>query len=91
MHRVATCAVCFVGILFVGIVQAQAQFSIRAASAEPVEGWQRMQFEGSDRVVWGRANRGRDRHRHWDRFPGNHSRMEVHRCSIHGRRSAENS
>ena len=32
--------------------QAQDQFSIRAASAEPVEGWQRMQVEHSNRVVW---------------------------------------
>src|SRR5438094_10558855 len=32
--------------------QAQDQFSIRAASAEPVEGWQKMQVEHSDRVVW---------------------------------------
>lgn len=29
-----------------------AQLSIRAASAEPVQGWQRMQVENSDRVVW---------------------------------------
>jgi preprotein translocase subunit SecD len=39
-------------ILFGGIVQAQAQFSIRAASPDPVQGWQRMQFENSSRVVW---------------------------------------
>src|SRR2546422_8753055 len=32
--------------------QAQDQFSIRAASAEPVEGWQRMQVEHSNGVVW---------------------------------------
>ena len=30
----------------------QAQLSIHAASAAPVEGWQRMQVEHSDRVVW---------------------------------------
>ena len=33
-------------------MQAQAQFSIRAASAQPVEGWQRMQVEHSPRLVW---------------------------------------
>jgi len=33
-------------------MQAQDQFSIRAASAEPVEGWLRMQVEHSNRVVW---------------------------------------
>src|ERR1051325_10978828 len=32
--------------------QAQAQFSIRAASAQPVEGWQRMQVGDSDQVIW---------------------------------------
>jgi preprotein translocase subunit SecD len=39
-------------ILLASATQAHAQFSIRAASAEPVEGWQRMQIEHSDRVVW---------------------------------------
>jgi preprotein translocase subunit SecD len=33
-------------------MQAQAQFSIRAASTQPVDGWQRMQVEHTDRVVW---------------------------------------
>ncbi len=51
MHRMASWA-CLVVIMFAGIVQAQTQFSIRAASAEPIEGWQRMQVEHSDRVVW---------------------------------------
>jgi preprotein translocase subunit SecD len=30
----------------------QAQLSIHAASAAPVESWQRMQVEHSDRVIW---------------------------------------
>src|SRR4030095_12464209 len=52
MLRTVSRAVCLMIILFAGVVQAQAQFSIRAASADPVEGWQRMQFKDSDRVVW---------------------------------------
>ena len=32
--------------------QAQAQFSIRAASATPVKGWQQMQVEHSNQTVW---------------------------------------
>jgi preprotein translocase subunit SecD len=43
---------CLAAILFASAMQAQAQFSIRAASAEPIEGWQRMQVEHSNRVVW---------------------------------------
>jgi preprotein translocase subunit SecD/SecD/SecF fusion protein len=39
-------------ILFATTIQAQAQFSIRAASAEPVDGWQKMQVEHSDRAIW---------------------------------------
>ena len=39
-------------ILLIGGVEAQAQFSIRAASAEPIEGWQRMQFENGGRAIW---------------------------------------
>ena len=39
-------------LMSASVIDAQAQFSIRAASAEPVEGWQRMQVEHSDRVVW---------------------------------------
>ena len=38
-------AACLVVILFASATQAQAQFSIRAASVEPVDGWQRMQVE----------------------------------------------
>jgi len=52
MHRLASSAACLLLILFAGIVQAQARLSIRAASAQPVEGWQRMLVEHSDRVVW---------------------------------------
>jgi preprotein translocase subunit SecD len=43
---------CFIVLLFAAIPQAQGQFSIRAASAEPVEGWQRMQLEHSERTIW---------------------------------------
>jgi preprotein translocase subunit SecD len=39
-------------ILFASVMQAQAQFSIRAASATPIEGWQRMPVEHMGRVVW---------------------------------------
>ena len=52
MPRMASLITCMVVILSVGIVPAQAQLSIRAASAEPVEGWQRMQVEHSNRVIW---------------------------------------
>jgi preprotein translocase subunit SecD len=52
MRRMVSWTACSIVFLFAGIVQAQAQLSIRAASAEPVEGWQRMQVEHSDRFVW---------------------------------------
>src|SRR5262245_12120856 len=52
MHRIVTWTVCSLVLLFSGIMQAEAQFSIRAASGEPVEGWQRMQLEHSNRTVW---------------------------------------
>jgi len=52
MHRMVTWTACLVVFLCAGLVQAQAQLSIRAASPEPVEGWQRLQVEHSDRVVW---------------------------------------
>jgi preprotein translocase subunit SecD len=48
MYRVA----CLVLILLASALHAQGEFSIRAASATPVDGWQRMQVECSDRVVW---------------------------------------
>jgi preprotein translocase subunit SecD len=39
--------------MFAMVLSAQTQqLSIRAASQEPVQGWQRMQVENSDRVVW---------------------------------------
>ena len=47
MYRWITAAL--VAILFSAIAQTP-QFSIRAASSEPVTGWDRMQLE--DRVVW---------------------------------------
>ena len=37
-------------ILFGGVLQAQAQFSIRAASDQPVPGWDRMEFDS--KAVW---------------------------------------
>src|ERR1700757_4607848 len=52
MSRIASWIACIVVIVSTGATQAQGQFSIRAASAEPVEGWQRMQVEHSDQVVW---------------------------------------
>ena len=40
-------------MMFAGTLWAQpSQLSIRAASAEPVQGWQRIQVENSDRFVW---------------------------------------
>jgi preprotein translocase subunit SecD len=46
--------ICWAIILFAGVLQAQAQFSLRAASHEPVDGWQMMQVEHcqSRCVVW---------------------------------------
>src|SRR3989442_934463 len=52
MSRIASWIACIVVILSADTIQAQGQFSIRAASAEPVEGWQRMQVEHSNRVIW---------------------------------------
>jgi preprotein translocase subunit SecD len=37
-------------VLFVGVLQAQDRMSFRAASSDPVAGWQRMTLE--DKVVW---------------------------------------
>ena len=48
----------FLGIAFFFVlisataIPSQAQFSIRAASAQPVEGWQQMQVEQSNQTVW---------------------------------------
>ncbi len=51
MYRASwTC--CLVVVLLAGILQAQSRLSIRAASREPVEGWQRMQVEHSGGVIW---------------------------------------
>ena len=52
MRRIASLTICLLVVLIANAVQAKAQLSIRAASAQPVEGWQRMQVEHSDRVVW---------------------------------------
>ena len=52
MNRMATWWACLVLVLSASAMQAQAQLSIRAASAEPVQGWQRMQVEHSNRAVW---------------------------------------
>ena len=53
MPRIPTWLACLVVILCAG-VQAHAQFSLRAASAEPVDGWQQMQIENcqSRCTVW---------------------------------------
>lgn len=52
MHRMVTWTACSIVLLFVGVAPIQAQFSMRAASAQPVEGWQRMQVEHSETMVW---------------------------------------
>jgi preprotein translocase subunit SecD len=52
MHRIAIWTACITAFLFVGIADAHAQFSIRAASGEPVDGWQRMKLEYSEKTVW---------------------------------------
>jgi len=39
-------------LLSASVLQAQSQLSIHAASATPVEGWERMQVEHSSRFVW---------------------------------------
>ena len=48
MYRMA----CLVLFLLASTMQAQPHLSIRAASATPVDGWQRMQVEHTDRVIW---------------------------------------
>src|ERR1051325_4807752 len=55
MPRTLSWAFCLIVILLASATQAHAQFSIRAASLEPVEGWERMQVEhcqGSRCTVW---------------------------------------
>ena len=50
MYRSVTFTACVAIILSAGVLHAQGQFSIRAASADPVEGWEKMESEGSG--VW---------------------------------------
>ncbi len=50
MHRSFRLIVCFAVLLLGGALQAQAQFSIRAASSEPVPGWDRVEVD--NRVIW---------------------------------------
>src|SRR5688572_24337956 len=52
MHRMAIWPSFFVVFVFSGMVQAQAGFSIRAASAQPVQGWEPMRLEHSDKTIW---------------------------------------
>jgi preprotein translocase subunit SecD len=52
MYRMMTWMACSIVFLFAGIAQSPVQFSIRAASEQPVEGWRRMQVEHSERMVW---------------------------------------
>ena len=55
MPRTSAWIVSLVVMLFASVTPAQAQFSIRAASLEPVEGWEKMQVEhcqGSRCTVW---------------------------------------
>ena len=50
MYRSVMLTACIVIILSAGVLQAQSQFNIHAASAEPVAGWQKMDSEGSS--IW---------------------------------------
>jgi preprotein translocase subunit SecD len=50
MHRRVTFMICAAITIFTGVLQAQGQFTIHAASAEPVAGWQKMDAE--DKSVW---------------------------------------
>src|SRR5215469_12363417 len=43
---------CMILLLSASVLQAQSQLSIHAASATPVEGWERMQVEHTSRFVW---------------------------------------
>ena len=52
MHRMVIWTAFFVVFVSSGMVQAQTGFSIRAASAQPVEGWEPMRLEHSDRTIW---------------------------------------
>lgn len=50
MYRICTLIVAAAVVLCGGTLQAQAQFTLNAASDEAVPGWQKMQIE--DRTVW---------------------------------------
>ena len=50
MHRSVRLMGCITVILFGGVLEAHAQFTIRAAAADPVPGWQKM--EAGDHSVW---------------------------------------
>ena len=50
MYRTFTQIAWVVLIFFAGILPAQAQFTIRAASDQPAEGWTRMEF--NNKTVW---------------------------------------
>ena len=50
MYRRVTFITCLALILFTGVLQAQGQFTIHAASAEPVAVWQKMDV--GDKSVW---------------------------------------
>src|SRR5438046_1803549 len=50
MYRGVTFIACAAMILFAGALHAQSQFTIHAASAEPVAGWQKM--DADDKSVW---------------------------------------
>lgn len=52
MYRIINRVGCAVLLLLPGILHAQSRLSLQAASATPVAGWQRMQVEHDDRVVW---------------------------------------
>jgi preprotein translocase subunit SecD len=52
MPRTASMACYVVLLLFTAAVPARGQFSIRAASDQPVKGWERIQVERSNHVVW---------------------------------------
>jgi preprotein translocase subunit SecD len=50
MYRTVTLMLFVVLILFCGVLQAQTQFTIRAASDQAVPGWDRMEY--NDHAVW---------------------------------------
>lgn len=52
MHRSITLMGCAVVILLGAALHGLAQVTIRAAAADPVPGWERMQSAEGDRIVW---------------------------------------